>query len=484
MTRVLETQNPMYLTEAEVASHLRMLEVKHDLFQYCVDGYGVWQLLRSEAASRLRNLPRVRKSTDLKSKWLNRNIFLVLPEFLRFFFPRRARYFVRTVSSALREKEGKFFKDVYFDDLIKEFDTVYKMESINSPVYGGRRKSALIPAAMTTFTIKLLAELLARLPASSEVMRVAKQISSKLYSEPALSVFTPAYIGNVIRRFYWLKQLYLSLFRRVRPQYVLVASTGAGFPIWAAARELGIITIELQHGIYSHDHPDALPALAAPYKESLIVPDKIFLFGEYWLEELKKNQFYGHELISVGSPQIDHYRRLKSKWVERTTQNNQCIIVLTTQGLSRDNLIRFVSDFLKIAQGKLDYSFYIKLHPVYERDKSSYERVFGADPNVHILLGSDDPSTYDLLTVADFHLSVASASHYDALGLGVPTIVLPLPGYETVLNLVKSGHAYLARTPEDLLTFISNSAGTSVPPEVSAYYYTPNAVQNMMRELT
>jgi hypothetical protein len=88
-----------------------------------------------------------------------------------------------------------------------------------------------------------------------------------------------------------------------------------------------------------------------------------------------------------------------------------------------------------------------------------------------------------LLTRADFHLSIASASHYDALGLGVPTIVLALEGYETVIDLVNAGHAYLARTPGDMLAFMQNSSITSVPPEVSAYYFTPDAVQNAIREL-
>jgi hypothetical protein len=74
-------------------------------------------------------------------------------------------------------------------------------------------------------------------------------------------------------------------------------------------------------------------------------------------------------------------------------------------------------------------------------------------------------------------------SHYDALGLGVPTIVLQLPGYETVVDLIEAGHAYLARTPQDLLTFIAGSRNLSVPPEVSTYYFTPGAVQNMLREL-
>ena len=482
MNHILGDQDSAYFTEAQAAEYLRQLEKNYSLFQYCVGGYSVWQILKFEASLRLKNLPAREQLTNSSRKRLNKRR-LILPEILRFLFPGHSDYVVRTTSSALREKEAGFYKDVYFDDLIKELGSVYKIERVNSPLYDDRRKAALIPSAITTSTLELVVGWLTKLPASAEINRAADRISTILQSEPALQALTPARIMLVLKHFYWMKQLYQFLLWRIRPLCVLAENTKSGYPIWAAAKELGISTVEVQHGIFSRNHPDVLSASATPYRKSLIVPDKIFLFGEYWRDELKKNRFYDRELVPVGSSQIDHYRQFRFEQQKHRSPEGQCMLLLTTQGFSRDSLIRFIADFLQTADGKLDYSFYIKLHPAREIGKSIYEEAFGANPKVHILLGSEDPSTYELLTKADFHLSVASASHYDALGLGVPTIVLPLPGYETVMDLVDARYAYLARTPQDLLEFILASRTLLVPPDVSAYYFTPGAVQNMIREL-
>lgn len=481
MNRVLATQDPACFTEARAAEHLRQLEEKYNLFQYHVGGYSAWQLLRSEAGFRMLNLPKSEKLFDSKRRWHRRK--LILPETFRFFFPGHSDYVIKTASSALREKEAGLYKDVYFDDLLKKLGNAYKIEKINSPLYDDRRTLALFPSAMTTSTMDLVAGWLTKLPASAEITRVANQISSSLVAEPAMQILPPERIIVLLKHFYWLKQLYRFLLQRIHPKYVLVENTSSGYQIWAAAQELGITTIEVQHGIFSQNHPDVLPASALPYRKSLIVPDKIFMFGEYWRDELKKTRFYDRELVPVGSPQIDHYRQVRIEQRKHKLHNEQCAMLLTTQGLSQDSLIQFVADFLRAAQRKLDYLFYIKLHPTREVSKSAYEQAFGSNPNVHILLGSEDPSVYELLSKVDFHLSVASASHYDALGLGVPTIVLPLVGYETVNGLVDAGHAHLANTPQDLLAFILDSRTLSVPPEVSNYYFTSGAVPNMVREL-
>jgi hypothetical protein len=482
MNHVVKAQDLTYFTRAQATEQLRQLEEQHQLFQYCVDGHSIWQLLRAHVGIRFINFPPVEQATDLKVERPNW-VMLALRESFNFLFARRADYVVRTASSALREKEAGLYKDVYFDDLLKEIGSAYKIETINSPLYYDRRKQALIPIAITTSTIDFAVKVLARLPAPKKTRTIAKQISLILQAEPVLQTFTYRWILMVIQRFYWLKRLYRYLLRRVRPKAVLVWNTGSGYAIWAAAQELGILTVEVQHGIFHRDHPEVLSISAIPYRKSLIIPDKIFLFGEHWMNELKKNQFYEREPVPVGSSQIDHYRQVRLEQKRLKSQDGQCVIVLTTQGLSRDGLIQFVADFLQAAQGKLDYSLYIKLHPRRELRKSAYEQVLGNNPNVHILLGSENPSTYELLSQADFHISIASASHYDALGLGVPTIILPLAGHELMMDLINAGHAYLARTPQDLLEYILASRTLSISSEISNYYFTPGAIQNMVREL-
>jgi hypothetical protein len=101
-----------------------------------------------------------------------------------------------------------------------------------------------------------------------------------------------------------------------------------------------------------------------------------------------------------------------------------------------------------------------------------------------VISGSEEPSTFELLLSADVHVSISSSCHYDALGLGVPTVILPLANSEWILPLHrKSGHAHLAPTPQALLDTVLQLKKSSVPETVGAYYFRPGAVENMKAAL-
>jgi hypothetical protein len=471
-----------YKTEAEASARLRELEAKYNLFKYTVDGYSAWRLLRFGMAVSLQALPFQNQAAS--SKWL-RFGKLLLPSILgapAFLFPRRARYVVKTFSSALTEKENGFWKDVYFDDLLQDLGNCSKIEVQNNPLFIDRRKTALIPIAITTATIDLLSAILSRVFCPAGISQVANMIAVDLKDETDLLFLNSRIIEKILGNFYWSKRMYKWLLMRIRPEFVFVADT-AEYAIWSAAKELGIKTVEFQHGIFSSNHPDALPGSALPYKSSLIIPDKIFLYGDFWKRGLETNGFYDRELCVVGNNRIDHYRKMRAAYKEKNRDDASCCMVITTQGFAVKSLISFVSQFIDLAEGKFNYQLYIKLHPIYDRDRSIYDAVFASNCRVKVISGTDEPSTFDLLTRADLHLSISSACHYDALGLGVPTVVLALPNHGTVLNLVAAGHASLARTPKDLVDIATKWRDMPVSKEVSAFYFQSNALVNIKREL-
>jgi hypothetical protein len=121
------------------------------------------------------------------------------------------------------------------------------------------------------------------------------------------------------------------------------------------------------------------------------------------------------------------------------------------------------------------------MHPVSDRDRNPYERAFKGITNVKILSGSELPSTFELLVDSDYHASIASAAHYDALGLGVPTIIMPFAGHELLMPLVDLGHARLASTPQEMLNIVMAKEIPSLSNETRAYYYLPDSVQEIRK---
>lgn len=471
-----------YKTEADAAIRLRELEEKYDLFKYKVDGYSAWQLLRFNVALSLQALPFQKQ--DASSNWLRlcKSLFQAILDIPAFLFPRRARYVVKTCTSALSEKDAECWKDIYFDDLLKEIGDCYKIEVQSNSAFFVRRKAALIPVSITTASIDLLSSILSRLFCPASISEVADRVAEDLQNETDLFLLSSQIIKIIFGNFYWSKRIYKWLLMRIRPDFLLFEDTGS-FSICSAAEELGIKTIEFQHGIFTRNHPDALPDLALPYKSTLIIPDKLFLYGTFWKRELEFNGFYDNELCATGSIRIERYRKIRETYKKDYCGDATCYIVITTQGFAVKQLINFIHQFLDLAEGNLSYKLYIKLHPTYDCDKSAYDVAFASNHRVKIIEGPNEPSTFDLLTRSDIHISISSACHYDALGLGVPTVILALPNHEIVLHLVESGHANLAQTPEELLNIVTCWRDISVPPEVSVLYFQPGALVNMKREL-
>lgn len=474
------TAKRSYLSEQEVSSLLRELELKYDLFRHEVDGYSAWRLLRFWFADSLQNLPL--HNTLPQWRLLGWFAYHGIRDSLKFIFPKQARYVVKTCASALNEYRDGYWKDIYFDDLLEEIGDCFKMDVLNSPLFFDRRKYALIPISISTSLPDLFSSLLAAAGIPGAISQVTRAIKKDLAAAVDLPPFDDVAAAFRLRRFYWAKRVYRWLLKRISPKFVLYEDTGS-FSLCAAAQELGIKAIEFQHGVFGRHHPAVLPAWALPYKGKLIVQDKLFLYGEFWKAEIAANGFYGDELCVVGSARIDRYRIKRREYKSKENDGGPYKLLVTTQGFAVSELVGMLSRFISLVHRELDYRLFIKLHPINERDVSVYETLYRGNDRVRVFLGTESPSTFDLLVETDLHLSISSACHYDALGLGVPTVVLALPNHEIVLHLVASRQARLAASPEDIIDIVKECRRITIPLEVSASYFLPDALPRIKEEL-
>lgn len=469
------------ISSETVGEIIRQIEETYDLLQYEVDGWCIWPLLRFSAALELMKLP----FTVTKEAFRFRELWAIaVTDSFRLFFPRESRYVVHTLSSELMEKEGDRFKDVFFDDLLRELGSYFKIETLNSKSFLARRKAALIRSDVTSTAFGMMSTLvLPKFGSHAAISRVADKLSASIRRQPGLETFSAERIAGRLEDFYWRKRLFSWLLGRIRPEYLFTADGYSDHAAIAAAKERRVKVCEFQHGGFIKGGPEyGWSSYALPYKSKMPIPDRFFLFGDYWKEQLEGDGFWETSLHSVGSLRMDQYRTYKTK-NEFNKKNAACRIVLTTQGVDTERLIQFVDEFLRMIQEQSEIELYLKLHPVYESGKEMYERSFRAHQSVRVISGSEEPSTFELLSSADLHVSVASTCHFEALGLGVPTVILPLANCEWVLPLYRRGHALLASTPEDLLAIVRNLDDYSVPESLSAYYFKPNAVENMKRAL-
>lgn len=462
----------------EATERVWEVEEKYDLLQYTVDGWCAWTLCRIPCTILLTSVKKSSQRLDRKEQRV-----IILRDIQRLLKAQKVQYVFKTDSSGLADPESGLYRDIWVDDLIQAigFENSFKIEEVYIPSFISRRKDAFFKSDITTVFFDEFSLYLSKRNRITPkyITNVAQNLYNCLYNGFGTEVLTYKWIRQRLTRFYWKKKLYKLLFWRLKSTY-LITVNAVHYELIAAAKEQQSTVVELQHGGFDKYYPlYSWSTYAMKYKSLMPIPDRIFLYGDYWKKEIDTWSFWGASLRVVGSPRIDRYRERKNT----AKKEEYIILLLTTQGIDQENIITFMSNFLHIAKGQLDIQLYIKLHPRFDMNKELYQNGFQEYDKVHVLKGNENPSTFDLLTQVHFHLSIYSSCHYEALALSVPTIILPFTRHESVLHLHTKGHAFLVHTPKDILDIIMSTQNYNVPDEVSEYYFKSNALENMKRDL-
>jgi hypothetical protein len=468
----------IYASEAETSKVLREVEESYDLLRHTHSGWSVWPLLRFRVSRDLQNLPLdPRRPKGISRSKLHR---IALSDLARIARKRPVRFMAKSYSSSHSDLDEERLKCIFFDDLLTHLGDFYKLEYLNRPDIRNGPSSYLIPPDGTTVFWHGLAGRLANRFVSQTARRIATEVSTDLEQAFPGRGYSAHWVQRAINSFHWNKRLLGALLRRIKPDALFLLNPG-DHPITAAAKEAGIRVVEFQHGMFTRDYPAiSWSPYACQYRDRMPLPDRLFLYGDHWVNELKATGFWSEELRSVGSMRIDQHR-------ERPRADSDpefCSMVLTSQGVDTPRLLEFLREFLDIsADRRLAIRLAIKVHPANYDSVDPYLNALGGDDRVRVISASDAPSTFELLRSADVHLSIYSTCHYEALAFGVPTVVLPLIGHENVADLVDAGRAFKPRGPGDLVEYLMNWREKRVDTAASLHYFRHGALQNMTREI-
>jgi hypothetical protein len=459
-------------SEAEVASILEDFECRHDVFRLTVDGVSLWRLLRFEISFTMQNLGLPQLSTSPGE--MIASFFSAARQFV--LAPRGFEYLGATMSSALRKFDQHGWHDIYFDPVIDEIGGGAKMLYLDARGFEANAKGAYRQPVFNDTPVAVLSAVLGRIFQAGGNDDVFRALSELVVSDLGLAQFTPGRIRRKYSVLRWRVRLYRLVLWRLRPRCVLIPNSGQ-FALFIAARSLEIPFVEMQHGIFSENHPDSLPARALEYdQESMLLPNLLTVYGPYWADRLKDSELARLGRIrAVGSPLIESDRTLRQR--QFLADPDKPTLTLTSQGVGVERVADFVETFLKLYQGRLQFN--IRLHPSYEAGTRHYEARFLHDNRVTLWQGNSKPDTFEMIAMSDLHLSVSSACHFEALGIGTPTGILALPGHELVLDLAQCGDAILIDSPASLAALVKNRAWGIVSPETSDRYFRRDHIGNM-----
>jgi hypothetical protein len=455
--------------------HAKFLDVeaRHGFLEYTLDGWCVWPLLRKVVFDRLS--PNRRPGgggSRVRPLWSQ-----ALRDMVGLFHVHKAGLLVKTYTSGLLDEtdDGRL-RDIWFDDVLLGRTDTIKIEEINNRSLLPVRTRALNPSALTTTLFDTLTRgVAARLNWSAEIDRTARDLSGVIEAEFGVTVPSAA-IRSVLANFSLQRRLYSRLLRKVKPHTVIVVDFGE-YGLVAAARDLGVRVFELQHGIADRSHPAyAWGRYATPFRGKMPIADRMLLYGEFWKQELSRSDFWNDSLDVVGSSRCDRYRT-----IPRTSGSDRYRVLVTADGVESTETIRLLKEFLAAAED-IHLEVIIKLHPILRASDGPIRRAFSDDARVSTRAATEGASTFRLLRAVDLHVSISSASHYDALGLGTPTAILKAANYGVVAHLHQVGHASLISEGVEILEVLK-ARGLPVPPEVSEFYFRSGAVQNIARAI-
>lgn len=463
------------MTRTAVYARITEIEVRHDLLSHTVDGWCVWPLLRKAVADALTGdfANVARKTPRLRPMWGQALRDLAAVSILP-----RARLLAKTyVSGLLDETEDGRFRDIWFDDLLEAHPNALKIDAVNNRRFLGRRERSVIPSATTTTLLDLTSKALGRaFGTSPDVATVARKVDAVIRSEFG-EIISPTAIVAVLNNFAWQRRLYSLILLRVRPEAILVIDFGE-YALIAAAKGRDIPVLALQHGIADKIHATyAWTEYALSRRSQLPIADRFLLHGQYWFEELSSSLFWQNALDVVGSPRVDRYRA-----IARSSGDGPYRVLFTADGIEAAETVRVIQEFL-IDAPALEVSVIIKLHPVYTALDGEFRAAFANEKRVCVRGATEGESTFRLLRTVDLHVSIASASHYDALGLGTPTAILAVGNYQPVEHLYLRGHASLLRNGSELLQVLQRARSSSLPKAVSDFYFRPGGVDNILAVL-
>jgi len=467
------------LLATEAGPRLRELETRRDLLRHRFAGWSIWPLLRIHAAKAMVAAEEWPQSGQVG--YGRRELARLAASDMWAFARARKTTDVMVISGSnyRTEQENGAWRDWLFDDFTRGLSRVYRFERIGSPAMHRRNANALFRSDMTNAWFELALRATRRLRRrSGQVAQVAKALTADLAEEPGLASLTPTSVEQQLADFQVRKRLWRLLFKRVRPRVVLIDDGYYQHDLIAGAREAGCCVVELQHGIFLDGGAEyCWPDAACPHREHMPVPDRFFLFGEVWQQLLAKDSFWGKRARVVGSARMDRFRARASTVTRQRESGVECHLVVTTQGMSRERLAAKLGELMRLSKNWAGMRLTVKLHPGYDPDPEPYRRALGSDSRAKVVLGAGEPGTFDLLCQADCHASISSACHYDALALGVRTIVLKLPSHEMVTPVPGDRVA----TAEELLAAVQRSKAP-LPPSIGEQFFRPGAVQNFHRE--
>lgn len=238
---------------------------------------------------------------------------------------------------------------------------------------------------------------------------------------------------------------YTELFKKRNPRMIFVVVAYENQAIVAAAKDLGITVLELQHGTITDYHLGySYPKKTRLNGEIKYFPDKILTFGDYWIGE-ETCPVSRDNIIPIG---FSYFESQSKDFMDIHVNDNQILFI--SQGVIGKYLSKIA---FELASQLKDYNIIYKLHPgEYETWRQNYPELIEASTldNFEVVDNSETP-LYELFAKSNYQIGAFSTAIYEGLMFNCKTFIVDVPGVEYLNDLINRGYVCKIQDVNDLI---------------------------------
>lgn len=243
------------------------------------------------------------------------------------------------------------------------------------------------------------------------------------------------------------------ILRRWQPRVIYVNNSYSrtSLPVVIAARSLGIVTVEQQHGMIGRNHFAYLVPDAASYQTSFPLCEWMVVWGRHTRRFLVKHGVYAAERLFVGGfPRIDAL--LKEPRTEEARRRLQIaerspVVLYTSNAFSHAFAPAVVESIGRVPE-EAGIQWIIKLHPR-EDTREEWQALLDAQEVATAEVVQNEVDFYTLLSACDLHVGFASTTIIESAILGKLNLGLDARRTVDPAGYGKAG-AFLPVRPEEL----------------------------------
>ena len=440
-------------TPKAIAVYIQSLENQFNLFERTqFTNVHAWKLIRTTVQEMLGQGLKIhgQKQPAGKQKWFS--VFTAIFFIVRDFLFRNPFLTLGTYHDVVlphrRQIDGE---DIYSKHVLSPDDDNQRRRLILYDDWRGQQYAQAKTMSFVWGIAKIYGILCRLLRRNSDVF---SDVSDQIFAQTGVRLHLNKMTRQKAAEFRIKKAFYKLLFRIKKVETVYLVVAYGKEPVIAAAQDLGIETIELQHGLINDFH------LGYAFPEQNCIPyfpDKLWLFGQFWADTTPLPKTCAYDVI--GS---EHMRGVVTAYEHIIQSKTPKSILFCSQGTIAAELFPIARDLATLLPA---YTICYRLHP--GEDPDAYNIHLKDMPDNIRLSYDSNENTYELMARSEYNAGVYSTTIWEGTVLHCKTIVVALPGHEAAEGLIQKKQAFLANNAAEIAENIHDIPS----PADSSYFY-------------